>query len=262
MSPTSHSSTDLRAYAAVLRRRKWTILLVMMLTVGASVFFSVRQTPMYRSSARVLVRPLNPNQVLQGFSFAVSMDTEAALVTSPKVAGDAAALVDAKGADPSEPGTISTGVALNTNFLDIIYSAADPSDAATWAQAYAQAYVENRLFQAKELYKSAVGGYDERLDQLQGDLEALQIELLDARPADQPPIQTQIDNVNEQIRFAQLQLAQVPIPASDSAQVIAQAQIASAPYTPDYVRNIALAIAAGLALGIGVGFLREQFDDR
>ena len=28
------------------------------------------------------------------------------------------------------------------------------------------------------------------------------------------------------------------------------------------MRNIALAIAAGLALGVGVAFLREQFDDR
>lgn len=262
MSPTSHSSTDLRAYAAVLRRRKWSIAMVVLLTVGASLFFSIRQTPMYSSSTRVLVRPLNPNQVLQGFSYAVSMDTEAALVASPKVAGDAAAFVEAQGASPTEPGLVSTGVPLNTNFLDISYSAADPAAAATWAQAYAQAYVENRLFQAKELYKSAVGGYDERLDTLQGELEDLQIELLEARPADQPPIQTQIENVNEQIRFAQLQLAQVPIPASDSAQVIAEAQIAAAPYTPDYVRNIALAIAAGLALGIGVGFLREQFDDR
>ena len=68
--------------------------------------------------------------------------------------------------------------------------------------------------------------------------------------------------MNEQIRFAQLQLAQVPIPARDSAQVIANAEIPATPYTPDYVRNIALAIAAGLALGVGVAFLREQFDDR
>ncbi len=68
--------------------------------------------------------------------------------------------------------------------------------------------------------------------------------------------------MNEQIRFAQLQLAQVPIPTNDSAQVIAEAEIPGDPYTPDYRRNIALAIAAGLALGVGVAFLREQFDDR
>ena len=79
---------DLRAYAAVIRRRKWTIVLVVMPTVGAALFFSIRQTPLYRSSARVLVRPLNPNQVLQGYSYAVSKDTEAALVASPKVGGN------------------------------------------------------------------------------------------------------------------------------------------------------------------------------
>ena len=262
MNAASHGSTDLRAYAAVLRRRKWTILLVVLLTIGASLFFSIRQTPLYRSTARVLVKPLNPNQVLQGFSYAVSMDTEAALVASPKVAGLAAKIVGDQGIDPAEPGTLSTGAPLNTNFLDVSYSAADATDAAAWAQAYAYAYVDNRKAQARELYQSATGGYQDRLDDLDGQLTHLQDKLSRATPAASATIQAQIENVNEQIRFAQLQLAQVPIPTNDSAQVIAEAQISSAPYTPDYVRNIAFAIAAGLALGIGVGFLREQFDDR
>ena len=262
MNAASHGSTDLRAYAAVLRRRKWTILLVVLLTIGASLFFSIRQTPLYRSTARVLVKPLNPNQVLQGFSYAVSMDTEAALVASPKVAGLAAKIVGDQGIDPAEPGTLSTGAPLNTNFLDVSYSAADATDAAAWAQAYAYAYVDNRKAQARELYQSATGGYQDRLDDLDGQLTHLQDKLSRVTPAASATIQAQIENVNEQIRFAQLQLAQVPIPTNDSAQVIAEAQISSAPYTPDYVRNIAFAIAAGLALGIGVGFLREQFDDR
>jgi capsular exopolysaccharide synthesis family protein len=259
---SQHSPTDLRAYAAVLRRRKWTILLVTLLTVGASLFFSLRQTPMYQASARVLVKPLNPNQILQGFSYAVSMDTEAALVASPNVAGDAAGIVEAEGGDPAEPGTMSTGVPLNTNFLDITYSAAAPSAAAMWSQAYADAYVANRQAQAEQLYQSAVGGYQKQLDGFESRLSKLRDALAEATPAERPPIQADIDSVIEQVRFAQLQLAQVPIPASDSAQVIANAEIPATPYTPDYVRNVALAIAAGLALGVGVAFLREQFDDR
>ena len=253
---------DLRSYAAVLGRRKWTIVLVVVLTIGAAMFFSTRQTPLYQSSTRVLVKPLNPDQILQGYSYAVSMDTEAALAASPQVAGDAAAIVESQGVNPAEPGTLSTGVPLNTNFLDITYSAPNPADAATWAQAYAEAYVANRLEQAQKLYRSATGGYETRLEDLDDQIGDLQVALGDAKGSDRPPIVSQIDNVNRQIQFVQLQLAQVPIPAADSAQIIAAAEIPSTPYTPDYVRNVALAVAAGLALGVGVAFLREQFDDR
>jgi capsular exopolysaccharide synthesis family protein len=253
---------DLRGYTAVLARRKWTILLVVLLTVGAAVFFSMRQTPMYRSTSRVLVKPLNPNQILQGFSYAVSMDTEAALVSSPKVAGDAAALVDAQGGTPAEPGSVSTTVPLNTNFLDIDYSSNDPDQAAMWSQAYADAYVANRQEQAEQLYESSVGGYEKQLKGFEQQRSRLRAELARASPAERAPLVADIESVNEQIGFAQLQLAQVPIPTRDSAQVIANAEIPPAPYTPDYVLNVALAVAAGLALGVGVAFLREQFDDR
>ena len=87
----SGTPNDLRAYVAVLRRRKWIVIIVTLLTVGAAAFYSYRQTPMYESTARVLVQPLDPSQ--QGFNWAISMETEMALVSSPAVAGRAAAIV-------------------------------------------------------------------------------------------------------------------------------------------------------------------------
>ena len=66
------------------------MIIVTLLTVGAAAY-SYRQTPMYESTARVLVQPLDPSQ--QGFNWAISMETEMALVSSPAVAGRAAAIV-------------------------------------------------------------------------------------------------------------------------------------------------------------------------
>ncbi len=56
---------------------------------------------MYQSSATVLVKPLNPNQILQGYSysFSVSMQTEQALATSPAVAEIAAGNAPGDGVD-------------------------------------------------------------------------------------------------------------------------------------------------------------------
>ncbi|HUG88225.1 MAG TPA: Wzz/FepE/Etk N-terminal domain-containing protein, partial [Actinomycetota bacterium] len=48
---------QLREYLAVLRSRKWSIVLVTFVVVASAMFFSFRQTPIYRSEARVLVTP-------------------------------------------------------------------------------------------------------------------------------------------------------------------------------------------------------------
>src|SRR3954468_16675077 len=88
-SATGAPMGDLRAYVAIVRRRKWSLILVTLVTVAAAGAFSYRQTPMYRSSESVQVKPLNPDQALQGsytYNFGISMTTEQALALSPAVA--------------------------------------------------------------------------------------------------------------------------------------------------------------------------------
>jgi capsular exopolysaccharide synthesis family protein len=50
--------------------------------------------------------------------------------------------------------------------------------------------------------------------------------------------------------------------AQGSAQIVQQADIPRSPVSPNKVRNGILALFAGLALGIGLAFLRERLDDR
>src|SRR3954462_3154588 len=79
---------DIRAYIGIVRRRKWSLILVMLITVAAAAAFSYRQTPMYRSTESVQVKPLDP-EALQGgytYNFGISMTTEQALASYPAVA--------------------------------------------------------------------------------------------------------------------------------------------------------------------------------
>src|SRR3954468_12589912 len=87
-SATGAPMGDLRAYVAIVRRRKWSLILVVLVTVAAAAYFSYRQTPMYRSAESVQVKPLGADQQFQGnpYNFGVSMTTEQALATSPDVA--------------------------------------------------------------------------------------------------------------------------------------------------------------------------------
>src|SRR5947208_10970762 len=79
---------DLRAYVAIVRRRKWSLILVVLITVAAAAAFSYRQTPMYRSTESVQVKPLDPHALQGGYTynFGISMTTEQALAASPAVA--------------------------------------------------------------------------------------------------------------------------------------------------------------------------------
>ena len=259
-SAPSGTPNDLRAYVAVLRRRKWIVLFVTLITVGSAAFYSSRQTPLYESTARVLVKPLNPSEILQGYSFAISMETETALVSSPAVAGRAAAIV---GDGSVEPGGLSASSPVNTNFLDITYTAPSAIDAQRWAQAYADGYIENRQAEAERLYDSQTKITRGKLSSLQSQLSVAYGELSQVQtPLQRQQVQQKIDSLNQQIQFRTTELAQTPIPTQDSTQLIAAATLLSSPTSPDWVRNLLLAGIAGLVLGVAIAFVREQLDDR
>src|SRR6266542_754940 len=50
--------------------------------------------------------------------------------------------------------------------------------------------------------------------------------------------------------------------AQSSAEIVQRAEVPTSPVSPNKVRNGILALFAGLALGVGLAFLRERLDDR
>jgi non-specific protein-tyrosine kinase len=188
------------------------------------------------------------------------METEIALVSSPAVAGRAAAIV---GGGALEPGTVSAAAPVNTNFLDITYTAPTATDAQRWAQAYAEGYIANRQADAQQLYEAQTRTARQELGALQADLSEAYGELAQVTgPLQRQQVQQRIDSLNQQIQFRTTELAQTPVPSRDSTPLIAPAPLPSRPSSPDWVRNLALAGIAGLVLGVGVAFVREQLDDR
>lgn len=256
---------DLRAYLSVIRRRKWSLILVVLVTVGAAAFFSYRQTPMYRSSATVLVKPLNPNQALQGYNynFSVSMQTEQALVTSPPVAALAAEEAARLGDTWGDTGEVSADVPSETTFLEIAYTAPDPEQAQIWAQSYAVGYRTYRREQAIQLYDDVQSGLDIEIAKIQGKIADLEADLEAALPAGEAEIEADIAVLEARLTDLTRQSSTFPYPVAETAsQMIAPAALPSEPYAPNWIRNIAMALAAGLALGLAVVFIRERFDDR
>lgn len=264
--PGAPPTPDLREYLMVLRSRRWTIALIVVLVVGSTLAFSVRQTPVYESTVRVLVKPINPSQVVQGVSLAsvIDLETERGLVQSPVVAKLAAQGLGGD-AQPSDILTnVSVAVPANTEFLDITYASTNPREAALGAQAFAEAYLGFRRQQALDAFSTASQGYERQIEQAQAQLVNKQRELAAAAPGSQEAaaIQSEVNSLTSGIAILQAQVAPLLGASVDPGQIVAPAVVPTSPSSPNYVRNLAVALVVGIALGVALAFLRERLDDR
>ena len=79
---------DLRDYLAVLRRRRWLVVLVTLVVTATAVGVSLLQTPMYEATADVLVEPVRRSEdtTLQSILLGDSaVETERRVITSRPV---------------------------------------------------------------------------------------------------------------------------------------------------------------------------------
>src|SRR6266576_3636488 len=189
----SNPSNDFRGYLNVVRRRKWSNGLIALLVAGGAVLASLRQTPIYDSTAEVQVAPYDPGQALSGdYVFLQSMPNEVAVASTPQVGALASTLVRKHGGNGIETGDLSVSNPANTTILDLTYADASPQAAQMWAQAYAEAYIQQRDARAEAAYKASTAGPKNRLTKLQRELATKQDELLSAPPSEKQSIQNDI----------------------------------------------------------------------
>jgi polysaccharide biosynthesis transport protein len=258
---------QLREYLAILGLRKWSIILVTLLVVGGAMLFSVRQTPMYTSEARVLVQQpaVSTGTSSPVAQFQVNLDTERELVTSAQVADLTARRLDGAVA----PGQLLAGLHVDvipkTEILLMRYQSPDPLESRQRAQAFALAYLDFRRQQAEEALLVAADSIQQRKQDLEKERTRAQGKA-DKLPEGDPnkaKFEQQVQQVTGQIALLDQQLAQLTVPENVRVgQVVQPASLPSAASSPDYVQNGVLALLLGLALGVGLAFLRERLDDR
>ena len=249
----SGTPNDLRAYVAVLRRRKWIVIIVTLLTVGRRVLL-LPTDPHVETTARVLVQPLDPSQ--QGFNWAISMETEMALV----VAG---------GRRPGrgdrrrglEPGSVSASAPVNTTFLDITYSAPSGVDAQVWL-ALRQGYIENRAIEAQRVYDEETQVTREQLTSLQKQLSAAYEDLAQVTARCSVSRSSRRSTPSISRSSSARPSSHRPRTHAESRATDRAGDRPAEPVITGLGPQPVLAAIAGLVLGIGVAFVREQLDDR
>ena len=247
----------------VLWGRKWTILLVMSLVLGAVLLLTLRQTPMYTGRTQVLVA--NPDLALgsQAANAGPNMETERELAQSAVVASIAAKDLGTTVPQKELLKHLNVDLITNTEILDFSYGSVSPGVAQRRAQAFANAYLEFRR-------ESAIQNLEDAQRPLQQRIQDLDQQIADTSDqvakTDDP---TQKDALRQQVTalitsraLLQEQLNGLsPASALRVGEVVAPATLPTSPSSPKKVQNLALALLLGLALGITVAFLRERLDE-
>jgi len=262
MNPSDASPLDLRDYLSILWARKWIVLAVVATTTTVALLYSYLQTPMYTSSAEVVVIPprFDPRQPSAAFGI-ININTEQQVASSVPVAQVASRHLTALGL---QPGDMSVTSIADTEALVFTASSPNPASAQATADAYANGYLELRrdsvlsnLEDVRRRYETRIAAIDKEAGEIARTISTIRDEaqrgILTTRyGALLAERATLVGNLNGLV-------------SADTVGVGEVVQSASFPHSPansNHMKDGSLGLIVGLALGIGMAFLWDRLDER
>jgi succinoglycan biosynthesis transport protein ExoP len=276
---TSAFEFEFRDYLTILRRRKFTVLVAVLVVMGSALFLSVRQDKIYRATAVVLMGSADDKTV-------PDLDTEQRVLQSAEVRQLARQKLPTVGSVTGAPGG-------SKRILAISAESPSPRLAADSVNVYIEAFGEYRQTKAEERLQESTKLTQGRIDALQTEIDALTVQLeerrkeVDAqflpvagetttqslrRQADATRAKLAVEEqlkprlnslLSQQISLEQLRRDQVATSqrAAERPTVITPPSVPTEPVKPQPVRDGILAGAAGLILGIALALLFDYLDD-
>ncbi|MEX2459397.1 MAG: polysaccharide biosynthesis tyrosine autokinase [Actinomycetota bacterium] len=260
---TADEGIQLREYLSILRARRWSIVVIAGAILLSTLFFSFRQTPIYESTTKVLVKPVNnPFATNAPVSSLINLDTEREIASSTEVAIRASESISPP-EDPAELlGDLSVSVPTNTQVLEITFSDPSPIRAQAGAAAFANAYIDYKTEQATNALNEVRSPIEDQIRDLTEQLNRLNAAIAAQGAGATPEQQSRREELTSQLAVLRSQLAPLRSVVVDPGDILQTAGLPSSPSSPNHLRNAALALFVGLALGVGIAFLRERLDDR
>jgi capsular exopolysaccharide synthesis family protein len=266
---------EIKALVAVLRKRKWSVILALCLAVAAATAYIRTATPIYEAGTRLLVSPLPlPDSLaLQP----VDVQTEAQLIRSEQVATRVSAALS----NQATPSTLLTGISIDSvtatvpfaapgpQVLVLIFKSPDPVLAADAVNEFADKYMKFRAKRALETFQSEEKIVQKRIEVVTEELDQVTAGLAEATADEDAPLATALDSQRASLvaRLTVLQqrlddLQPSSLVKSGGVQLLQAAITPSAPASPNRPRVMLLCVLLGLGLGVGLALLRERLDDR
>jgi capsular exopolysaccharide synthesis family protein len=254
------SGVDIRHYLTVLNRRRWVIVVATCLVVAAAVAFSVLQTPVYQSHARVIIQQ---SQSLFQTSYGDYIDP-ARIQTEIEVIGGEAVQTSVRQRMGSAPG-VTASVVGNTAVIDIAATSTVPAEAAKVATTYAETYIDYTRQRAVDSLLAATKQVQEKISDLDKQIADADARAAAARPAngaasltpEQDGLRSQRAAFKEKVDQVQIDVAL----KNGGAELAAHGSVPTTPIRPTPVRNTLLGLLVGLIVGTALAFVADQLDD-
>jgi polysaccharide biosynthesis transport protein len=244
------SSPTLLSHLGVLARRKWVVLLTLVITPVVALVLALRQTPLYQGSSVVLLNNQNVAASVSGVAASNAVldpirvaQTQADLARVPEVARRTLAAAGIHGRtalDFLNASSVSTTT--NADLLTFDVTDRAPAVATRLATEYARQFVAYRSELDSAAFDRARKGIERRLDQLR------------AAGATGSPLYIDLTAKRQQlIAIESLQTAgALVVRSADSATRV----------RPRPVRTSLLGLVFGLVIGVGLAYLIEAIDTR
>jgi capsular exopolysaccharide synthesis family protein len=257
----SDGPLDLRDYLGVLWLRKWSIFIVTVTTVAVALFFSYRQTPVYLSTAEVVVKAarFDPSQPSAAYGF-VNMLTEERIANSNPVSDLARQRLADQGI---EPGSTSAAFQEGTETIQFTSGSPDAAAAQATAQAYADAYLAYRRVSVLSDLEASRRPLEDQLSELKQKLRTTAVALGAAvTPTEAERLNTRYAALLTQQGNVVQALSELPSPESIRiGDVLQPGSFPVSPSEPDHLIAAILGIVVGLAIGVGAALFKERLDE-
>jgi polysaccharide biosynthesis transport protein len=250
MAPGAGDDGRVWRYVRGVWRRRIAILLAMLVIVGFAMVISSSRQTVYRATAEVLIQSSGVEVAVDPGGRAQAdperlVETEIRILNSPAVKeGVRIALGEAP--------PVTAEPAGGADVISIHAESGSADQAATIANAYADAYVAVRLQQTEEAALAGTAEIQKRISELQAQIDAAA-----SQPATRDPLVQQQSALRQQLDRLQVLRAV----GAGSAKVVTSAATPTSPVSPRPGRAGLVAGLVALALGILVALLLERMDD-
>lgn len=264
---------DLRSYLGVIGRRKWWVVAVTALFLGAAVAMSVLPEPQYQVKARI-VTSTGTDLAAVALGGNPPFDPDRAAEQQLERVGSTAVRFAAYNASPAtlprdeiwNIEVASAGSDENTvsNVVQISLVSTDPESAVQLLRIYAQTYVTDwqqsqtsEMIDTTTLLSQRIAEVRTQIDNATASLDQLTGVERDDVLATLESLRSERTQLERQLHSMEFGTA---LPRT-AAEVTSPPVLPRTPITPDIPKNIAIGLLFGVMLGIAAAFLREYFDD-
>ena len=264
--PAPSGSVELRDYLAVFRRQLALIIAITLLGAAAAAAYTFRRTPVYESTASVLVRAITTNAFDPGqrIDQQLNMFNQRQLAMSEPVAALAAKSLKTTATPAQLLEHVKVDVPANSQILRIRYQDTVPLTAQRGADAFAKAYLASREADARAQATTSQKSLQKDITRFQkqaSDAEKV-IGNPDADSATRQAAQAKLAAANNRLDQLLSQLSGFQSLDFTPGTVIAASALPSTPASPNNRLDIGIGLLVGLFLGVMLAFVRDRTDDR